>query len=185
MAKSALDFPDPLDNTPKLSLDNADELISQLAGDDIDRLIHPSEHWQPQETPRDVVHIPATKKAASPEDLAAELDDVFERIRKQELTPPAPTIDTSEPEPITLPEPVLAMRRFDEPEATDIEPRRTLIQPLEEPPLPAVLRPLAWINAPVAQLSGKSRWAVNLVSVVSFVGSIAAFVYVLVLRRGM
>src|SRR5687767_9937158 len=38
-SNSSVDFPDPLHNTPELELGNADALFSQLAGDDIDRLI--------------------------------------------------------------------------------------------------------------------------------------------------
>ena len=186
MAKPSIKFPDPLDIAPQLSLDNADELISQLAGDDIDRLIGPDEHWQPQATPREpALPLTAAPEVASVEDLAAELDQVFEQIRTQQLPPPPPQIDTSEPEPITLPEPVLAMRKYDEVDPHEKASRRSLLDPLEEAPLPMILRPMAWINAPVAQLTGKSRLAVSLVSVISFVGSVAAFVYVMMLRRGL
>lgn len=178
---------DPLHNAPQLSLGNADDLISQLAGEEIDRLIGPDAPWQPQSAPELDFEPHTAPKAAAPsvDQLTAELDEVFERIRRDEPVQPPPQIDTSEPEPITLPEPVLAMRRFDEPIGPEVEPRRSLIQPLEQPPLPAILKPIAWLNAPVAQLQGRSRFAVNVVSLLSFAGSVAAFVYVIMLRRGL
>ena len=88
--------------------------------------------------------------------------------------------------PIADPEPVLVMRRRDEViDQNDPtgEPRNTLIAPLEEDPLPPVLRPLAWLNAPVLDLSAGARFAVSIVSLLSFVGSVAALTYVLMLRQ--
>jgi hypothetical protein len=189
MAK--LDLPDPLnstpDHTPQLSLDNADDLISQLAGEEIDRLIGPDEQWQPRAPSREPIAIsrPVASEQKPVEDLAAELDQLFDEIRTQQAPPPRPEIDTSDPEPITLPEPVLAMRKFEEIDDRDLVGRRSLLDPIEDPPLPKVLRPLAWLNAPVAQLQGKSRLAINAVSLLSFVGSVAAFVYVLILRKNL
>ncbi len=184
MAKSSSHLLDSFDNTPQLPLGNAEELISQLAGDEIDRLIGPGEQWQPHTAPR--AASPAKPDdAESVEQLTAQLDEVFEQIRRQELTPPPPVLDMTEPEPITLPEPVLAMRRMDEAEAKEIESRRSLLESRSKrPPLPRILRPIAWLNGPVAQLSGRTKLAVSFVSLISLIGSVAALVYVLVIRQG-
>ena len=184
MAKSSHHVLDPFDNAPQLPLGNADEIISQLAGEDIDRLIGPDEQWQPDDSPR-AASSNTSHASESVEHLTAQLDEVFEQIRRQDLSPPAPIIDSSEPEPITLPEPVLAMRRTDEAEANEIESRRSLLGPLESPPMPMVLRPVAWLNAPVAQLPGGAKLAVSVVSLVSLIGSVAALVYVLMLRQSL
>ena len=43
---------------------------------------------------------------------------------------------------------------------------------------------LAWLNAPVAELSSGARFAVSVVSIVTFLFSISALIYVLMLRQG-
>jgi hypothetical protein len=180
---SSLDFHDPLHDTPQLELGNADELISQLAGDDIDRLISSDDNLTPL-TESDLALNPVEKPSV--EELAARLDQVFQDIRNRAPSPPPVRIDLTAPEPMTLPEPVLAMRRFEEAEAREareLEHRRSLLDPIEDTP-PAVIRCLAWLNAPVAQLARGPRVLVSAVSLVSFVGSVAALAYVLMLRRG-
>src|SRR5688500_16446926 len=150
-SNSSVDFPDPLHDTPELELGNADELISQLAGDDIDRLISSDDNLTPL-TESDLALTPPVKPTV--EELAARLDQVFQEISNRAPSPPPVRIDLSAPEPMMLPEPVLAMRRFEEAaearEERELEHRRSLLDPIEETP-PAVIRWLAWLNAPVAQ----------------------------------
>ena len=181
-----LDFPDPLHDPPELDLGNADDLISQLAGEEVDRLMNSDDELRPVTDEELEVRTIARSKPTQPtvEELTAQLDQVFDDIARREPTPPPVRIDLSAPAPITLPEPVLAMRRFDEPEArNDIEPRRSLLDPIEEKPA-AIIRGLMWLNAPVQQLSRGPRIAVSVVSLLSFAGSLAALIYVLMLRRG-
>src|SRR4051812_4930389 len=87
MPSAALDLPDPLDNAPKLPLDNADELISRLAGEDIDRLLGPDAPWEPQAPPASDP-LPPKLDETPVEELAAQLDQVFEEIRLKELSSP-------------------------------------------------------------------------------------------------
>ena len=187
---SPLDLSDPLNRShdaPQLDLGNADELISQLAGEEIDRLIHSDDDLTPV-TDRELELMPTTREAALAarppvEELAAQLDQVFDDIRRRAPEPPPVRIDMTTPEPITLPEPVLAMRRMDEVEARELEHRRSLLDPIEETPS-RIVRWLSWLNAPVQQLSRGPRMAVSVVSLLSFAGSLAALFYVLMLRRG-
>ena len=178
MAAQLGGLPDPLDSDPNETHGDPDELISQLAGDEIDRLLGPdAPRWEPADiapTPSPLAVKPK-REAAPVEELAAQLDRVFEEIRQQRNA--ADPID---------PEPVLVMRRRDEPEAeeTPVEPRHTLIAPLEEDPLPPMLKPLAWLNAPVAELSSGARLAVSVISILTFLFSISALAYVLMLRQG-
>jgi hypothetical protein len=190
--KASVNLPDSMHDTPQLELGNADELISQLAGDEIDRLISSDDNLTPLSESDLALSAPPRAEKPSVDELAAQLDQVFEEIRTRAPSPPPVKIDLSQPEPITLPEPVLAMRRYDEPDEREMrgggDPgelagRRSLLAPIEETP-PAAVRMLAWINAPVMQLSRGPRVFVSAVSLVSFVGSVAALVYVLLLRRG-
>ena len=90
-----------------------------------------------------------------------------------------------DPDDVFVPaEPVLVMRRRTEEveDAAEEEPRQTLIAPLDEDPLPLLLRPLAWINAPVIDMGARARVAVSCVSALSFAASLWALVYVLMLR---
>jgi hypothetical protein len=234
------DFPDPLDRPADLPLGNPDDLISQLAGEEIARLLAPDANWQPEpQPPAGVAAAGAAELKPSPpranetpvEELAAQLDQLFEEIRQ--ATPPvppptaapaaaaakpkpkpsrratatprppvaerveAPTFEPYRPpaQPDSEPpiahahfidaEPVLVMRRrADEVEETiREEPRQTLIAPLEEDPLPPALRPLAWLNAPVADAGPRVRLLASVVSLLSFAASVSALVYVIVLRQ--
>lgn len=211
MSRPSADFPDPMNasnhgDDDELALGNPDELISQLAGDDIARMLAPDANWQPEPPPpvREpaVFALPAKSPAPSErpvEELTAQLDRIFEEVRRnkasasqaamtpiadEELEESVHRIDIGAP--IADPEPVLVMRRRDEViDQNDPtgEPRNTLIAPLEEDPLPPALRPLAWLNAPVLDLSAGGRLAVSIVSLLSFVGSVAALTYVLMLRQ--
>ncbi|HYO09704.1 MAG TPA: hypothetical protein VER17_12090 [Tepidisphaeraceae bacterium] len=205
MANSPADLPDPLDRSDDLSLDNTnpDDLISQLAGEEIARLLAPDANWQPAEVP----HAPAATSSSSSaalkpsprrdaetpvEELAAQLDQLFEEIRQGKPVDPPPPRESPfdnplpEPQPLfELAEPVLVMRRRpdDIEESVRDEPRQTLIAPLEEDPLPPVLRSLAWLNAPVIDAGVKVRMGVSVLSLVAFAGSLSALAYVLVLRQ--
>jgi hypothetical protein len=189
--KPSVDFPHSLQDTPQLELGNADELISQLAGDEIDRLISSDDNLTPLSETDFALSAPPRHEKPSVDELAAQLDQVFEEIRTRAPSPPPVKIDLSAPEPMTLPEPVLAMRRYDEPDEREMrggsDPgelagRRSLLDPIEETP-PAAVRLLAWLNAPVMQLSRGPRLFVSALSLASFVGSVAALIYVLMLRR--
>ncbi len=210
MSRPSADFPDPMNasnhgDDDELAPGKHDELISQLAGDDIARMLAPDANWQPEPSPlREPVVLAPVAKPPPPaqrpvEELTAQLDRIFEEVRRnkasasqaamtpiadEELEESVHCVDVSAP-PVD-PEPVLVMRRRDEViEQNDPsgEPRNTLIAPLEEDPLPPLLRPLAWLNAPVLDLSAGARLAVSIVSLLSFVGSVSALVYVLMLRQ--
>jgi len=191
--RSSADISDALGELPRLELGNADELISQLAGDEIERLVNSDDNLTPITDADLALAAPAREEKPSVDDLAAQLDQVFEEIRTRAPSPPPVRIDLSEPEPITLPEPVLAMRRYDEPEsremrggidADELAGRKSLLDPIDDPP-PAVIRWMAWLNAPVTQLSAGPRMLVSVASLISFGGSVAALVYVLMLRRSL
>ena len=168
-------LPDPLDSDPNETHGDPDELISQLAGDEIDRLLGPdTPGWQPAAIApsRALARKPASSAGPPVEQLAAQLDRVFEKIRQK------PQLDE-----INDPEPVLVMRRHGEAENdASGEPRNTLIAPLEEDPLPALLKPLAWLNTPVIDASRGTRIAVSIVSILTFLFSLGALAYVLMLR---
>src|SRR5437764_3078093 len=96
------DLPDPMDD-PNQTHGDPDELISQLAGDEIDRLLGPdTPGWQPAEVAPSPPAVLA-RSAAPVEQLAAQLDRVFDEIRQQrQMDIPADA------------EPVLVMRRRDD-----------------------------------------------------------------------
>jgi len=79
MGKAALDLPDPLQSPPEGPKASTDELLAQLAGDEIDRLLAEAEAVEPRAS-RAPFHVapptspePATEPEPPPAALTPEL----------------------------------------------------------------------------------------------------------------
>ena len=168
-------LPDPLNDSPRLQLDNVEDFLSRLADQEIDRMIGPNG------TQYDIVPIapesldaqpPVAARATPVQELNAQLDTFFDQMRTRGSVPPPPArVLEEEPiSPATQHQPMQS-------------PRAALMAPIEEP-LPAYLRPIAWLNAPVIAMPRAGRVAASIVSLLTFAGSIWALAYVLTLRQG-
>lgn len=170
------DLPDPLNSSSEnLRLDDAEEFLSRLADQEIDRMIGPNGtryDLEPISDDEDALQVdpPLATRATPVQELNAQMDNFFEKVRTKEFAPPAPSPATMKP-------------LDDEPSPSrERASRNALIAPIEEP-IPAYLRPFVWISGPVLDLSPRARFAVSGVSILCFVGSLSALAYVLVLRH--
>lgn len=161
-------LPDPL-NEPASPPASADELLSQLVGDEINRLLAESE-TECASLPRSGAaedHVPAV---SSDVDLGA-----LARHAAEEATanvpaqPPAPSAAVAPP-PVA-------------PEiATGTAEREALRDELVES-LPFYLKPLEWLNAPLHFLSERMREALGKVAIVTLVNAIAVLLYAILFRK--
>jgi hypothetical protein len=231
MGKAALDLPDPLQAAPGEARTSADDLLAQLAGDEIDRLLAEAEagepkaarapfHVGPPPDPKDELAAPAAAPPAAgvtdartdgaepspvvpapalavepepeppPVDVAAEMDALFSAaVAKDEAAAAAAVAqgvaeadaETSAAERAGLATPAgVAGHGTEAPTApTSAAPG----EQDEDAPLPLYLRPLEWLNAPLAILPPSVRDVVGKIAIVTLLNAAAILAYVLVVRR--
>jgi hypothetical protein len=196
-------LPDPLDeaasSTATTAIASADDLLSQLAGEEIDRLLAESEaeraavaepapaaalapvppvEAHPANGPADDV-IAATLAAApapAPEPIPGPVAAPLEAAAPapQVLAPPAPPVAAPEPEP----EVTAGAERIALADEIIVE------SPLEEPSaLPLYLKPLEWLNAPLQACPETLREVIGKVAIVTLVNAVAVLAYVLLFRK--
>jgi hypothetical protein len=125
MGKS-IDLPDPLESASSQPLGNADDLLAQLAGEEVDRLLAEADeegkrHAKPGEARRsaDAPHADLSAAVTGPPPAAAaiqdQLDALFTEITAEQPSPePAPAQEPSSPS--------AAPRAFSEPSVAPIAP---------------------------------------------------------------
>jgi len=231
MGQATLELPDPLSQSDIDSPADADELLSQLAGDEIDRMLADAdvstrENSDPAESPaldssmeaspdqglddpHSAILHPADPEGdelfqsdglafSSPDltapeiqaQLSSELDQLFDTINNHEESPPdeqapAPSATAAHDspnadEPTILPSAVT--QEQDEAAATaalleSIEPTTATA------PLPIWLRPLEWLNAPLASLTDSARSALGKAAIITLFNAIVILLYVLLFRK--
>lgn len=221
MGKAALDLPDPLQAPPQGAKTSTDELLAQLAGDEIDRLLAEADASQPPNSrapfhvappPRPETEPEAAAEAAAPAplasqpqeppvpssttaDVSAEMDALFSAaIAKDQPAEAAPGDDAAaavagaaaEAEAETT----AAERAGLQPRSASFDADGSFAQPAPEPeadedaPLPLYLRPLEWLNAPLALLPESMRDIVGKIAILTLLNAAAILTYVLVVRRG-
>jgi hypothetical protein len=182
MGQAVIDLPDPLEQPPAGA--SADDLLSQLAGDEIDRLLGEAE--DPPESAAEVASAadttgavveavdPPAVKPALPPVPSGELDQAIAAHADAVLGPSA-----TPAEPVARPEPLAT------------EPERDALLALaadavedDEPAsLPLLLRPLEWLSSPLENLSPAARDLLGKAAIVTLVNSAAVIAYVLWFRR--
>ena len=207
MGKAALDLPDPLQAPPEGAKTSTDELLAQLAGDEIDRLLAEVDSGQPPVS-RAPFHVgppvgpekelkadaaapapPAAAELPKPGpvemDVAAEMDALFSAATAKDEAAAAEAKAA-----------VAAAAAEAEAETTAAErdglKAPVTLAPAQQPaaaadddaPLPIYLRPLEWLNAPLALLPESVRDIVGKFAIVTLLNAAAILVYVLVVRRG-
>jgi hypothetical protein len=209
---AAVDLPDPLDQATA-PLANADELLAQLAGDEIDRLLADSDvDRQPPPAEQAEIPPPKLQTPVAADTLGSEINDLFKELKEQSVekpaapqTPPAKTdaTKTEPPAPARVAEVVqsdpteraalLAAAGFESAltagAVADHSPADAHISfddppaPPAEPPLPIYLKPLQWLNAPMAMFSDSARSILGKVALVTLFNSAAILAYVLFFRK--
>ena len=235
MGKAALDLPDPLLAPPEGARTSTDELLSQLAGEEIDRLLAEADGLRPEGGPPVAasapVHIapPAVPEAEVPEeephavfsappvapapasapdvaapedapaaaaqteadlDVTAELDALFT----------AATAKDDEETAAAEAAAAAALRVADPDAETGAEERAALTtvaaaasqaaaatpaaEPADDAPLPFYLRPLEWLNAPLAVLPPTMRDLIGKAAILTLLNAASILAYVMFVRRG-
>ena len=217
MAHPTLDLPDPLDSPgdvspADVSLGRAEDLLSQLAGDEIDRLMtEPAPRLATQaarEVAREVPRLPAHPLALATEPdqeivsvspaelqaLSAQLGSFFDAVDEGLLSPALPSSHFEGC--ATNGEVTIELIRRDGHLDDEYPPenllenrparqvRAALTAPFDADPTPAYLKPLEWLANPIAALSASARRAVGALAVVSFLSAAGLLAYVLMLRNG-
>ena len=198
MGQAVVDLPDPTQTPPAGA--NADDLLSQLAGDEIDRLLGEAE-----------VDKAAADEAAAAEalvtDVAAPVDPVAETPapatdmaalldEAKAETPAEPTPEAAEP--VATPAPASELDQTiaahadtvlgPSPTAAEPEREELLSDDLadaaeEQPSLPLLLRPLEWFSSPLDSLSPAARDFLGKAAIVTLVNSAAVIAYVIWFRK--
>jgi hypothetical protein len=152
MGQASVDLPDPLEK-PKTT-GSTDELLAQLAGDEIDRLLANG----------DAGMSPSTVPAAPMELPAADVSPALEEpSQKREEIP------TSDAEQSALAVDEVAQQSAD------------LLAP--DTDVPVVLKPLVWLSSPLEAFPEQVRETIGKIAVLTLVNAIAVLAYVIIYRR--
>jgi hypothetical protein len=172
MGQATVDLPDPLQDPGPGESKSADELLSQLAGDEIDRLLAENES-EPAAPAKQAVAEPQAV-ATEPEAVttaAVDLDAVLESAAAERVeTPPASSPGKSLSKRETLKSPSIK----------DTSPQIELGEPRG---LPLFLRPLEWISAPLDPWPDLVRETLGKIGILTLVNALAVLAYVLLVRR--
>ena len=194
MGKAALDLPDPLQSPPEGPKASTDELLAQLAGDEIDRLLAEAEAVEPRAS-RAPFHVaPPTSPESSAEpqpspatppptaepgestsaelDVAAEMDALFTAATAKDQAAAEAEMSAAERDGLKTPAGVAESVAAPAPAEAD------------DAPLPLYLRPLEWLSAPLMILPGSVRDIVGKIAIVSLLNAAVILAYVLIVRRG-
>ncbi len=166
MGQAVVDLPDPLDSPGGADPVSADDLLSKLAGDEIDRLLAESDNGSPEPERAAAVSQPPVESAAEvaiPSSAeSVDLDEVLNTADAERVALHSePTNETqSLPSLIDL--------------GVSAERRRSL---------PLFLKPLVWISSPLDPWPDQLREILGKIGVVTLINALAVIAYVFLFRR--
>jgi hypothetical protein len=176
---------------------SADDLLSKMAGAEIDRLLNEADaEHQP---PKPAAPQPVATAVAEDTALAAQLDDLIDGTQTEKAAAPtsapaaaataAALADAAEQERLKV---LAAELEVDKPAAAAPAPAAAPAAtppadaPAAEPkpqPIPLLIRPLIWINAPFAFLPEPARSLLGKAAVLTLINASALLVYVALFRH--
>ena len=196
MGQAALDLPDPSAKT-NAPASSADDILSQLAGEEIDRLLAEAEAGQPAEKAAEVFTSKgqvrhAVVRAEEPEAPAvpataidqAEIDKLLAAATASEPAPVPPA-----PPPPEEAETSTAERSALEGVSEAIEQQVRADENAPDPAssidasLPLFLKPLEWLDAPLRMFPESVRQAVGKIAILTLLNALAVIIYVIVFRK--
>ena len=235
MGKAALDLPDPLLAPPEGARTSTDELLSQLAGEEIDRLLAEAdglrpegappvaasapvhiappaipEAEEPEEEPHAVFGAPPAAPAPAPEesapldspaaaarteadlDVTAELDALFtaatakdeEEAAAAEAAAAAAAPRVADPDAEAGAEEHARLTTVAAAAASHATAPLPEAHAADDAPLPFYLRPLEWLNAPLAVMPPSVRDLIGKAAILTLLNAAAILAYVMFVRRG-
>jgi hypothetical protein len=163
---------------------SADDLLSQIAGAEIDRLLAEADANNPAEAPAE----PPTEPAVSVPAAARPTDDIDAVLTAATEPAPAPR---PTPASVVAPAPVLEPAAVQPDERAALEATEQTIKTIEasgaadqahhKPHI--FLRPLEWMSVPLLACPEGVREVLGKLAIITLVNAIAVFVYVLIFRR--
>ena len=188
MGQAIVDPPDPQENSKPAPTNSADDLLSQLAGNEIDRLLAESEGQTlaaPAATLSPSAPPPSTESVGfDSAQSAAEIDALLSAAEQ----PPAQP-QTQKPPAVVSPADVLneivkkdAAIAAAAPVASKVDSTPQLMLNVP-PPLPLILKPLEWINAPLDAFPDRVREAIGKIAILTMMNAVAVLTYVMIFRR--
>jgi hypothetical protein len=204
MGQSVVDLPDPLEHAVPQPLTlpspaGVDDLLAQMAGDEIDRLL--AEADAPRETPA-AVHpqksVPGEAAATPTPVVAGAAEPLAMAGRDTPAGEPAAPVPVAEV--VSSEVDLESAMTGDERSALDLprEPSQVALPadgvvfdqdedddaPQEaDESLPFYLKPLEWLNAPLEALPEGGREAVGKIALLTFFNAMAVLIYVIVFRK--
>jgi hypothetical protein len=178
MGQAVADLPDPLESATPAEAQSADDLLSQMAGDEIDRLLAESEGdaaplarpiGQVASAPAASVQAPAQppEVAPAPPVESVDLDAVLE-------TAVADHNAAAERSALNPPAHVPAIKQ---PQAPQIELGDSAKR------VPLILRPLEWLSSPLDPWPDQLREILGKIGLITIINALAVLAYVLLVRR--
>ena len=177
----AVDLPDPLESAENAPAGDGEDLLSQLAGDAVNRMMGDENAGAGAfATPKPLLN--------PVQELTSQLDTFFEELRQRQAEAAAVVDSIPEANPIAINDQeraALDAPELDDSAAPEPAPPRDLIAQYEsKKPTPLLLRPFDRGGAVVERLSPFARFLVSATALLSFLAAAAALVYVLILRQG-
>jgi hypothetical protein len=157
MGQAAVDLPDPLEKPKAAPMSSADDLLAQLAGDEIDRLLADADTGKEPTPAVGVIEVPALSAAPAP---------VVEEAKAEIIQPEA---HTGGLERAALAAEELAQERVQLPDL--------------DGDVPLILKPLVWMNLPLERFPEQVRETIGKIAVLTMVNAIAVLAYVIIFRR--
>jgi hypothetical protein len=171
MGSATVDLPDPLQNAGPAEAKSADDLLAQMAGDEIDRLLAESEGESAPAPVTAPAPVPAPASTATAETTTKiDLDAVLETAAADHSAS-AERAALHEPQP-QVPAPVPVVKH---------SPQIELGEPIR--PLPLILRPLEWISAPLDPWPDQLREILGKIGLMTLINALAVLAYVFLVRR--
>jgi hypothetical protein len=180
MGSTTVDLPDPMQNAGPAEAKSADDLLAQMAGDEIDRLLAESG----SEPEAEAVPVAAVLPSPDAVPVATPVSPVS----------PAPALDTSAKIDLDAVLETAAAEHHDSAERAalhapaaapappvDHSPQIELGDPIR--PLPLFLRPLEWISAPLDPWPDQLREILGKVGLMTLVNALAVLAYVFLFRH--
>jgi hypothetical protein len=182
MGQAIVDPPDPQENSKPAPTNSADDLLSQLAGNEIDRLLAESEGQTPATSAAALASLPSSAESVGFDSAqsAAEIDALLSAAEQQ------PTQAETAISPVTF-SPADVLNEIENKDAAAADALKVDLSPLlmldAPPPLPLILKPLEWINAPLDAFPNRVRDAIGKIAILTMMNAIAVMTYVLIFRR--
>ena len=190
MGQAVVDLPDPL-NPPAASAANTDDLLAELAGQEIDRMLADSESGRSADPIEPQTPPPTTDSAPVPQGnlLPAESSAPAVAANAPQLDEFLGNLAANEPEgDVSLAEFAAGKLRAKSIDELDAAERDALKNDLIDEtkvgrPVPIYLRTLQWMNSPLDSCPDHVRELIGKIAILTMINAIAVLAYVLFFRH--